>query len=160
MSNAIIFLGGFAISLAACVLLARFIWWERLAGLPVGRAMATLLTPHAFRHVGLLVLVPGVVGEPVTKTSFAAMVACGDAVVAPLAVVGMWLWLSNSGGARVFTWLFSVVATLDLLNAIYGALRLPVYDYGIGAFWLILTCLVPLLIVAQALIFLRMATKE
>jgi hypothetical protein len=157
MSNAVIFLGGFTISLIAFGLLARFVWWEYLLSKPRGKACAALLAPHAFRHVGLLALVPEVAGAPITKTPFAAMLAYGDAVVAPLAVVGMWLWLSGRGAAKAFTWLFSVVASLDLANALYGALTLPVYNYGIGSFWLILTCLVPLLIVTQILIFFRLA---
>jgi hypothetical protein len=156
MSNAVIFLGGFTLSLIACGLMARCVWWDSLAASAPGKAVAVLLAPHAFRHVGLLVLVPGVAGEPITKTHFATMLAYGDAVVAPLALVGMWLWLSGSRAAKGFTWLFSIIASLDLVNAIYGALTLPVYDYAIGAFWLILTCLVPLLIVTQVLIFFRL----
>jgi hypothetical protein len=157
MSNAIIFLYGFALSLLVYALLAKFVWFDRLKAQPSGKTDALLLVPHGFRHLGLLALVPQVVGEPITKTAFAAMVAYGDAIVAPLALVAMWLWLSGSRMARPFTWLFSVVASLDLLNAIYGALTLPAYDFSIGAFWIVLTCLVPLLIVTQAMIVMRLA---
>jgi hypothetical protein len=159
VANAIIFLGGFALSLAAFGLLARFIWWNSLNGLSGGKAEALLIAPHAFRHLGLLALVPEVVGEPVTKTAFATMLAYGDAVVAPLALVSMWLWLSGSRLSKTCTWVFSIVASLDLLNAIYGALALPVFNFGIGAFWIVLTCLVPLLIVTQVMIFVRLARK-
>jgi hypothetical protein len=157
MSNLIIFLSGFSLSLLAFGLLAKFIWWDYLTTQPSHKGDALLLAPHAFRHLGLLVLVPEVVGAPVTKTAFAAMLAYGDAVVAPLALVAMWLWLSVSKMARWFTWLFSIVASLDLANAIFGALTLPVYDFSIGAFWIVLTCLVPLLIVTQIMIFIRLA---
>lgn len=157
MSNAIIFLSGFALSLLAYALIARFVWWNYLKGQSSGKADAWLFLPHTFRHLGLLVLVPEVVGAPVTKTAFAAMLAYGDAVVAPLALVGMWLWLSGSKAAKWFTWLFSIVASLDLLNAIYGALTLPVFNFSIGAFWIVLTCLVPLLVVTQIMIFIRLA---
>lgn len=156
MSNAIIFLGGFALSLLAYWLLAKFIWWDYLRNQPSGKADALLLAPHTFRHLGLPVLVPQVVGEPITKTGFAAMLAYGDAVVAPLALISMWLWLSGSKSARYCTWLFSIVASLDLVNAIYGALTLPAYNFGIGAFWIVLTCVVPLLIVTQIMIFIRL----
>jgi len=157
MGNMIIFLGGFALSLLAYGLFATFFWWDSLKNQPLGKADALLLLPHAFRHLGLLVLVPQVVGEPITKTTFAAMLAYGDAVVAPLALVAMWLWLSGSDKAKYVTWLFSIVASLDLLNAIYGALTLPAYNYNIGAFWIVLTCVVPLLIVTQIMIFMRLA---
>jgi hypothetical protein len=157
MGNLIIFLSGFALSLLAYGLLAKFIWWDHLKSESSGKADALLLAPHTFRHLGLLVLVPEVVGVPVTKTPFAAMLAYGDAVVAPLALIAMWLWLSGSKMAKWFTWLFSIVASVDLVNAIYGALTLPVYDFSIGAFWIVLTCLVPLLVVTQIMIFVRLA---
>lgn len=157
MSNLIIFLGGFSLSLLVYGLLAKFMWWDYLKSKSSSQADAWLLVPHTFRHLGLLVLVPEVVGEPVTKTAFAAMLAYGDAVVAPLALVAMWIWLSGNKGAKWFIWLFSIVASLDLVNAIYGALTLPVYNFGIGAFWIVLTCLVPLLIVTQIMIFIRLA---
>ncbi|HTQ84247.1 MAG TPA: hypothetical protein VMI47_13375 [Pseudolabrys sp.] len=157
MNNAIIFLGGFALSLLVYGLLARFFWWDGLKNQPSGKGDALLLVPHGFRHLGLLVLVPGVVGEPITKTAFAAMLAYGDAVVAPLALIAMWLWLSGSKMAKAVTWLFSILASVDLLNAIYGALTLPAYNFAIGAFWIVLTCVVPLLIVTQIMIFVRLA---
>jgi hypothetical protein len=50
-----------------------------------------------------------------------------------------------------------ILATLDLLNAIFGALTLPAFNYNIGAFWIVLTCVVPLLIVTQVMIFIRLA---
>ncbi len=156
MSNMIIFLTEFSLSLLAYGLLAKYIWWDALKNQPPDKANALLLVPHSFRHLGLLALVPEVVGEPVTKTAFASMLAYGDAVVAPLALLTIWLWLSGNRQARLWTWIFSVVASLDLVNAIYGALTLPVYNYGIGAFWIVLTCIVPLLIVTQIMIFIRL----
>jgi hypothetical protein len=152
----IIFLSGFSLSLLAYALLAAFVWRDYLMTQSPSKAGALLLLPHVFRHLGLLVLVPEVVGEPITKTAFAAMLAYGDAVVAPVALIAMSLWLSESKLAKAFTWLFSIVASLDLVNAIYGALTLPVVNYSIGAFWIVLTCLVPLLIVTQIMIFIRL----
>lgn len=159
MNNLVIFLSGFALSLLAFGILAKFLWWDGLKAQPLGKAVALLLAPHAFRHLGLLVLVPEVVGEPVTKTTFALMLGYGDAVVAPLALVAMWLWLSESKSAQSFTWIFSIIASLDLVIAIYGALTLPVYNYSIGSFWIVLTCVVPLLIVTQVMIFYRLLKK-
>jgi hypothetical protein len=68
----------------------------------------------------------------------------------------MWLWLAGSRQARAWTWIFSVIASIDLANALYGALTLPVYNFGIGAFWIVLTCVVPLLIVTQIMIVARL----
>ena len=112
----IIFLTEFSLSLLAYGLLAKYIWWDALKNQPPDKANALLLVPHSFRHLGLLALVPEVVGEPVTKTAFASMLAYGDAVVAPLALLTIWLWLSGNRQARLWTWIFSVVASLDLVK--------------------------------------------
>jgi hypothetical protein len=149
----IVFLSQFAFSLVLFWLLARYIFRDYARSLPAEKLNALILAPHALRLLGLLAIVPEVVGEPLTKTSFASSVAYGDAIVAPLALLSVWLWLTRSGAAKVVTWIFSVVASLDLANAVFGALTLPVYNYGIGAFWIVLTYVVPLLIVTQAMIF-------
>jgi hypothetical protein len=141
------------LSLILFSLLAAFVFWDFAKNLSTGKKVALILAPHAMRLLGLLAIVPQVVGEPLTKAAFASSVALGDAVVAPLAVLCMCLWLAKSGGAKFFTWIFSIVASADLANAIFGALTLPVYDYNIGAFWIVLTYVVPLLIVTQVMIF-------
>ena len=61
MTNSIVFLGGFALSLLVYALLAKFFWWDSLKTQPPGKADALLLVPHTFRHLGLLALVPQVV---------------------------------------------------------------------------------------------------
>jgi hypothetical protein len=156
VSNMVIFLSQFSLGLVLYWLLARYIFWDFAKGLPPGKRNALLLVPHALRLLGLLAIVPGVVGEPLTKTSFATGVAYGDAVVAPLALIAIWLWLSKRRGAKAVTWIFSVIASLDLANALFGALTLPVYKYDIGAFWIVLTYVVPLLLVTQAMIFIQL----
>jgi hypothetical protein len=75
MSNLIIFLSGFTLSFLVYGILARSLWWNYLESQSSSKTDALLLVPHTFRHLGLLVLVPEVVGEPVTKTAFAAMLA-------------------------------------------------------------------------------------
>lgn len=159
MSNMVIFLGQFTLSLVLYGLLARYLFWEYAKKLPPEDMNALILIPHGLRLLGLLALVPGVVGEPLTKTSFASAVAYGDAVVAPLAILSIWLWLSGSKSAKLVTWIFSIVASLDLANALFGALTLPVYSYEIGAFWIVLTYLVPLLVVSQVMVFVRLVSR-
>ena len=160
MGNMLIFLSQFSLSLILYWLLAKYIVWEFAKRLPLGQLIALLLVPHALRLLGLLAIVPGVVGEPLAKTSFAWGVAYGDAIVAPSAVVAIWLWLSGRRSAKAVTWLFSVIASLDLANALLGALTLPVYNYDIGAFWIVLTYIVPLLLVTQAMIFIQLVAPS
>ena len=61
--------------------------------------------------------------------------------------------------ARVAVWLFSIVGTIDLMNALRQTNAVP--DFG--AAWYVPTMLVPLLLVTQVMIFsrlLRRATKS
>jgi hypothetical protein len=155
MSNMVIFLSQFSLSLVLYWLLARY-FWESAKSLPSEKLNALLLVPHGLRLLGMLALVPAVVGEPFSRTPVALAVAYGDAVSALLAVVSMWLWLSGRPGAKMMTWLFGIVGTADLANAVFGALTLPVYNYNIGAFWIVLTYVVPLLLVTHAMIFVQL----
>jgi hypothetical protein len=123
VNNALIFLGGFGLSLAGYGLLAYSVWWSSLSGLSNGKVETLLHTPSdiwvcwfSFRRLS----------ESVTKTAFATMLVYGYAVVEPLALVSMGLWVSGSRLAKPCTWVFSVVASLDLLNAIYGAFTLAI----------------------------------
>jgi hypothetical protein len=152
----VIFLGQFTLSLVLYSLLAKYLFWDYAKSLPREKLNALLLLPHAFRLLGLLAVVNGVAGEALAKTAFASAVAYGDALVAPLAVLTMWLWLSGKKSAQAMTWIFSIVASLDLANALVGALTLPVYNYDIGAFWIVLTYVVPLLAVSQAVIWVQL----
>jgi hypothetical protein len=160
VDNRVIFLGQFTLSLVLYCVVAKYIFWDYAKRLPRERLNALLLLPHAFRLLGLLAIVKGVAGDAFAQTSFATEVAYGDAFVAPLAVLTLWLWLSGKKSAKAMTWIFSAVATLDLVNALLGALMLPVYNYDIGAFWIILTYVVPLLVVSQAMIWGRLMVSD
>jgi hypothetical protein len=160
MSNMVIFLSQFSLSLVLYWLLARYFFVDSAKNLPAEKQYALLLVPHGLRLLGMLALVPEVVGEPLAKTPVAAAVAYGDAAAALLAVVAMWLWLSGRPGAKMVTWLFSIVGSADLANAIFGALTLPVYNYNIGAFWIVLTYIVPLLVVTHVMIFVQLLSPS
>jgi hypothetical protein len=160
MNNMVVFLSQFTLSLILYSVVAKYIFWDYAKRLPREKLNALLLIPHAFRLLGLLAIVKGVAGEALAKTAFASEVAYGDALVAPLAVLSMWLWLSGKKSATAMTWVFSIVASLDLANALLGALTLPVYNYDIGAFWIVLTYVVPLLVVTQAIIWVQLAVPS
>ncbi len=54
----------FLLSLIVYALIAKWYVAPWLAGKPIEQALVPLIFPHAFRHMGLLFLVPGVVAEP------------------------------------------------------------------------------------------------
>lgn len=118
-------------------------------------ALFFMTIPHAFRHIGLMFLVPGVVAKPLPGT-LANEAAYGDLVTGIIAIFALVALRNNWSIARATVWLFNIVGTVDLLNAlsqVKGATDM-------GATWYIPTMLVPLLLVTHAMIFVRLLRKE
>jgi hypothetical protein len=128
------------LSLVGYSLIARFYLARRLAALPLPAALTPLLLFHASRHLGMVFLVPTVVGSAL-PAAFAVPAAYGDLVAA--------LRMAWSG-AIPLVWLFNVEGTLDLVNAFYQGLR---HDVQLGAAYYIPTFVVPALLVTHAMIF-------
>ncbi len=126
-------------------------WLEKKS---VNDALFFLIVPHAFRHVGMVFLVPGVVARPLPE-AFAAPAAYGDLLSGVLALLALVALRNSWSVARVAVWLFSIVGTIDLMNA----LRQPDAVPDFGAAWYIPTFLVPLLLVTQVMIFSRLLRR-
>jgi len=107
----------FLLSIIAWSVAFAFLLSPTLARLPRREALMWLSLPHAFRHVGLTFLVPGVVDQPL-PAAFANPAAYGDltaGMLALLAIVALrYRWTAATG----LVWLFNVVGTLDLANAL------------------------------------------
>ena len=130
-------------------------WLEKKS---LNEALFFLTVPHAFRHIGMVFLVPGVVARPLPE-AFAISAAYGDLVTGMLAFLALVALRNSWSVARVAVWLFSIIGTIDLLNAF----RQPNAATDMGAAWYIPTMLVPVLLVTQVMIFsrlLRRATKS
>ncbi len=117
-------------------------------------ALFWLTLPHAFRHVGMLFLVPGVVAQPLPG-AFANPAAHGDLATGVLALLALIALRSGWAGASALVWLFNIVGTVDLLNALRQAEVVP----DLGAAWYIPTFLVPLLLVTHFMIFARLLKR-
>ncbi len=129
-----------------------------LAGKPVNQALIPLIFPHAFRHIGMMFLVAGVVTQPLPK-GFAYPAAYGDLATGLLALLSL---VALRGGWRLalpLVWLFNIVGTLDLVNAVYQGIRLDA-AYSFGAAWYIPTFLVPALLVTHIMIFARLLKRD
>ena len=149
-----IFLLQFVMSLLVWGLLAYWLlapWLEKKSS---NEALFFLTVPHAFRHIGMVFLVPGVVARPLPET-FAAPAAYGDLFAGVLALLALVALRNNWSVARGTVWLFSIVGTIDLLNALRQADAVP----NFGAAWYIPTMLVPVLLVTQFMIFLRLLRR-
>jgi hypothetical protein len=142
------------------VLLGFVVWgiigaremWPALRSKPRAEALRPLLLLHAFRFIGLVFLVPGVV-SPDLPGGFARPAAYGDLATSILALLALAALGTQLG--TILVWVFNIVGTVDLLNAFYQADRLGVGGApGLqGAAYFIPTVLVPLLLVTHVLVF-------
>lgn len=146
-----IFLLQFVSSLLVLGLLAKWVLAPWLAKQSQREALFWLTLPHAFRYIGMVFLVPGVVAQPLPD-SFAIPAAYGDLSAAVLALLALVLLRNSWKGAIGVVWLFNVVGVVDLLNALRHVDVAPKF----GAAWYIPTLLVPLLLVTHFMIFARL----
>jgi hypothetical protein len=137
----------FLLSLVVYGLLAKWYVAPALARLPLPDALIPLLVPHAFRHLGLVFLVPAVVA-PTLPPAFALL-----ALLAMIALRGRWTV------AIPLTWLFNVVGTLDLLHAFYQGIPLDAGAH-MGSAWYIPTFIVPALYVTHFMIFVLLVKRS
>ena len=143
------------LSIIVYSLLAKWYVAPWLVNKPINSAITLLLIPHALRHLGLMFLVPGVNAHPL-PTFFANAAAYGDLISGLLAIICM---LALRGRWRIafpLVWIFNIVGTVDLLNALRHADVVP----SLGATWYIPTFVVPLLLVTHIMIFARLLRRR
>ncbi len=144
----------FVMSLVVWGLIAKWLLAPWLAKMPQHQALFWLTLPHAFRHIGMVFLVPGVVAQPL-PAAFAIPAAYGDLVTGVLALLALVTLRTGWAGALALVWLFNIVGTVDLLNALRHVNVAPAF----GAAWYIPTFLVPLLLVTHFMIFVRLLRR-
>jgi hypothetical protein len=130
-------------------LVAKWHVAPRLATLPLGAALAPLLVLHALRHMGMVFLVPTVVG-PSLPASFAMPAAYGDLLAGLLALAALIALRGAWSIAIPIVWVFNVVGLLDLVNAFYQGLSARVL---LGAAYYIPTFIVPALVITHLMMF-------
>jgi len=141
----------FTLSLIVFGLLAKWVLAPWLASQTQREAIFWLTLPHAFRYMGMVFLVPGVVAQPLPDY-FAIPAAYGDLLTGVLALLTLVVLRIGWKGAMGAVWVFNVVGTVDLLNALRHAEIVP----NFGAAWYIPTLFVPLLLVTHFMIFARL----
>ena len=154
MNPLAIFTLQFILSVVVIATLARWEIAPRLDQRPLKEALFWLTLPHAFRHIGLVFLVPGIVAEPLPD-HFALPAAYGDLTAGLLAFLALF---ALRGGWRIAipaVWIFNIVGTVDLVNALRQAEVVP----DLGAVWYIPTFFVPLLLVTHYMIFVRLLRR-
>ncbi len=144
----------FFLSLVVWGVIAKWSLTPWLAKKAPGEALFWLTLPHAFRHIGMVFLVPGVVVQPLPD-AFANPAAYGDLVTGVVALLVLIALRTGWARALALVWLFNIVGTVDLLNALRQANVVP--DFG--AAWYIPTLFVPLLLVTHFMIFARLLKR-
>ena len=146
-----IFLLQFVLSVITVAVIAKSVVAPWLAKQSQRDALFWLTIPHAFRHIGLVFLVPGVRAQELPDY-FALPAAYGDLATGVLALLALIMLRVAPKGALVLVWIFNVVGTVDLLNALRHVEIVP----ALGSTWYIPTLLVPVLLVTHFMIFVRL----
>ncbi|MCH8151894.1 MAG: hypothetical protein IH830_05930 [Planctomycetes bacterium] len=144
----------FFLSLVVWGLIAKWLLAPWLEKKSPHEALFWLTLPHAFRHIGMVFLVPGVVAQTLPE-SFAALAAYGDLVTGVLALLALIALRTGWRGTLALVWVFNIVGTVDLLNALRHANAVP----DLGAAWYIPTFFVPLLLVTHFMMFARLLRR-
>jgi hypothetical protein len=124
--------------------------WPRLRTKPRADALRPILLLHAFRFVGLVFLIPGVI-SPDLPSDYARPAAYGDLSTAILALLAIATLRSRLG--VILVWAFNILGSLDLLNAFYQGFRTGLNAGQFGAAYFIPTVLVPLLLITHFVVF-------
>lgn len=148
----------FLLSLIGYGLIAKWYVAPRLAALPLHDALIPLLLPHAFRHLGMVFLVPAVVAPTLTP-AFALPAAYGDLLAGILALLTTLSLRARWAPAITLTWVANSVGTLDLLYAFYQGVSRGVGPH-LGSAWYIPTFLVPILYVTHFMIFATLIKRR
>ena len=145
----------FILSVIVFALIAKWHVAPWLSEKPMQFALGILILPHAFRHIGLTFLTPAVVSEAMPST-LAIAAGYGDFISGLLAILALLALQKNWASAIGIVWMFSIVGSVDLLNALRQVEAVPHF----GAAWYIPTFLVPLLIVTHAMVFARLVKRN
>jgi hypothetical protein len=145
----------FVLSVIVFALIAKWYTAPWLAEKTTQVALSLLILPHAFRHIGLTFLTPAGVDDAMPST-FANAAAYGDFISGLLAILALLAIRRNWAAAIGLVWIFSIVGSLDLMNALRQAEAIPHF----AAAWYIPTFLVPLLIVTHVMIFARLLNRD
>lgn len=147
-------------SLASAIVIATFYVWPWLCRKDRNFALTVLVAPHLFlRFIGLSFIVPGIVSSRL-PAAFAVPAAWGDFVAGLLAIVAIIALSRGTNWAIAAVWIFNIWGAADLVYAFVQGARVGLQPGDLGAAFFIPTTIVPLMLVAHALIFLALIKRK
>ena len=158
MSPQIIFALQSVLAYVACLLCFNVYIWPRLKSMEPIAAQRAIATLNSFRFLGLVVLLPGVVG-PNLPSSLATVAGYWDLATGILAILAL-LTVRVRPLFWFFVVVFNFVGMVDLILTYYHAVRvnLPALAGQLGAAYVIPILYVPALMIthiAAAYLMLR-----
>ncbi len=145
-------------SLVAFALIARWHVAPKLSGASIEDYLLPLAWVHVFRYAPMTLLVPGQVSASMPADA-AAAIAYGDLVSALAALVAVMFLHGKWKGALAVAWIFNIIGSADVVNAIREAIGARMYDIPTGFNWYIVNFYAPLLIVTHVMMFYRLIRK-
>ena len=152
MNNLLFFMVTFLGNLLAFGLIAIWFVIPQIRRMSRTSALLAFVFVSTFRTEALTMLIPGVTGSHL-PSAFADPVAYGDLTTALLAFLSLFALRAQSRIALPLVWVFNLVGTIDLLNALYQGSAIRFFDQQVGVTWFIPTIYVPLLMVTHTVIF-------
>jgi hypothetical protein len=141
------------LSFVSTILIAKLYVYPRLKQMPVYNALIVMASVHIFRHIGLVFLMPSMMGAG-APAGFGVAVAYGDLAATVLALLSIWALYKRSSFAIPLVWIFNIIGLVDLLNAYYEGVVAHAWEYLAGfTTWYVPTFIVPLLVVSHLIIF-------
>jgi len=140
----------FFLSLVAWSILGFWVLAPRLARWPREQAMAVLVLPQAFRHIGATLLVPGMTSGSL-PAAFSSSVVAGDLTTVALAILTLVALRLRSALAPASAWALSIFGLADLLINLLRGMRLGVAPL-LGPAWIVPAFIVPGMLVAHLLL--------
>ncbi len=160
MSPQIIFALQSGLGYVACLLCFNVYILPRLKSMEPIAAQRAIATLNSFRFLGLVVLLPGVVG-PNLPSSLATVAGYWDLATGMLAILAL-LTVKVSRLFWLFVVTFNVVGMVDLILTYYHAVRvsLPAVAGQLGAAYVIPILYVPALMITHVAAFYLMLRRR
>ncbi len=130
------------------------LWYVRpyLLTLSLNSAIIPLLFVHAFRYVGMTLLVSGMI-DPKLPGEFLSSAAYGDLLEAALALASIFALRNNWRFAIPLVWVANTWGFVDLLNALRSVLVVNLPTFNLSTIWYIYTYFGPMVVVSHLMIF-------
>lgn len=160
MSPQAIFQTHLVLGYVACLLCFGTYILPRLRAMSGFDAQRVIATIHSFRFLGLVFILPGIVG-PNLPAGFATLAAYGDFATGLLAILAL-LTVRLRSLFWFFAVAFNLVGAADIFTAYYHAVRLGLaYVAGeLGIMYAIIILYVPMLMITHAVAFYRLVRPE